>query len=71
MLARWWERQAMVGALFLAVLAIRLQTSALQLRDLSVREAGALYLLLYVGAFWVGLVVRWLDGRGRTLRKAE
>ena len=71
MLARWWERQAMVGALLASFVAIQLQSGALQPRDLTVREAGALYLLSYVSAFWVALMVRWLEARRRALGTAE
>ena len=69
--AKWWHRQATVVALLAALLVVRAQTGALDLKDVSTREAAALYLLLYVGAFWVGLTVRWLDGQRYSPGKAE
>ena len=63
MAGRWWQRQAMALALLVALTAVRLQADALDWRDVSPREAAAVYLLAYVAAFWAGLAVRWPERR--------
>ena len=66
MLGRWWQRQAMTAALLVTLTVLRLQVGDDDWRSVTWREAAAIYLLAYVGAFWLGIAVRW-PGRRRWL----